>query len=115
MLIHYFSHPVDDWEEWKELLYNEVIIGNLQSYQFASICDFVARYNIPGDRNGKDGAFYNWWHYDPNETRLDEINKRRAEIGLPDFNFNLKWDNFNESFRNNDYRKSYVVFTNRMS
>jgi len=113
MLIHYFSDPIDDWEEWKELLYKEVVKGNLQPFQFASICDFVARYNIRGDRTGKDGIFYNWWHYDPNETRIDEVNKRRAEIGLPDFNFNTKWYDFNESFRDNDYRINNVVFTNR--
>ena len=113
MLIHYFSDPVDDWEEWKELLYKEVVKGNLQSFQFASICDFVAKYNIQGDRTGKDGAFYNWWHYDPNKARIDEVNERRAEIGLPDFNFNLKWKDFNESFRDDDYRKSHVIFTNR--
>lgn len=108
-LIHYFSNPVDDLYEWKNLLLTEVKKGNLQPYQFGAICDFIAKYSIKGDITGKDGKFYSVWHYDPKPVRINEVNKRREELGLPNFNYNLKYEKYRISFYNN-HKNDSVIF-----
>ena len=102
MLIHYFSDKVSDWEEYQQLLYNQLENGNLRPSQYADFCDFKARWK-KSKRQGTD-YFYNEWHYDPDTTRIPEINKRRAEIGLLDFDFvKKKLANQMDTYRNKSF------------
>lgn len=78
MLIHYFSnsHP-----NFNDLLLEEVKKGNIEPYQYASICDFQAKYG----KKYKNEGYYNQWHRDVSVEKREEINKRRLSIGLETF------------------------------
>lgn len=75
MLIHYFSDkrpPIDS------LLYKNVLNGYLPAYQYGALCDFMSRY-------GRKNSYYNIWHFAKEPNQLNDINARRALIGLNSF------------------------------
>lgn len=78
MLIHYFSNPQSNFNT---LLKQELKKGNIEPYQYASICDFQAKYG----KKYKNEGYYNQWHRDMNMEKRNSINKRRLNIGLETF------------------------------
>lgn len=76
MLIHYFS---TSHEAFNDLLIDEVKKGNLEPYQYASICDFQAKYGT------NKNCFYNQWHRDTAVEVRQEINDRRKILGLESY------------------------------
>ena len=76
ILIHYYSknRNLDD-----TFLIDEIKKGNLNAKQFADFHDFRASYFSEGSNE-----FYAQWCYNLkfSKTEIEEINKRRAEIGL---------------------------------
>lgn len=72
MLIHYFSNKRDTIDN---ILYENISTGYLPAYQYGALNDFMSKY-------GKGNKYYNVWHTDKDTTKLDEINERRAAIGL---------------------------------
>ncbi len=76
ILIHYYSknRSLDD-----TFLIDEIKKGNLNAKQFADFHDFRASYFSEGSNE-----FYAQWCYNLkfSKTEIEEINKRRAEIGL---------------------------------
>ncbi|HEY1045804.1 MAG TPA: hypothetical protein VGF79_05155 [Bacteroidia bacterium] len=84
MLIHYYSSP---GKNINSLLIDQARKGNLPSYQYASINDFIAEY---GKSKNDSIGFYNEWHIDTDSTQNKIINSRRAFIGLGSFEFKRK-------------------------
>ena len=73
--------------EFNDLLKNEVFKGNLPAEQFAEIMDFQAKY---GSEEFCKVGFYNEWHIHNDSLMNDEINRRRKEIGLREYNEKIK-------------------------
>ncbi|MCL2073795.1 MAG: hypothetical protein FWH18_07735 [Marinilabiliaceae bacterium] len=88
MLVHYFSNYEKDWDEYNQLLYNQLENGNLTPYAYGFFCDFRAKWK----RNKRKGFefIYNVWDPYLNETKTEEINNRRESIGLLDVDFEKK-------------------------
>lgn len=89
MLIHAYSRKSICLDT---LWYREVLKGNMEAYQYASIMDFIAEY---GKR--KTQKYYNQWHSDPDRTHDPEINRRRIQLGLPGLNLKNRIED--ENFR----------------
>lgn len=85
ILLHYYSMPKSC--DFNDLLKNEVFKGNLPAEQFAEIMDFQAKY---GSEEFCKVGFYNEWHIHNDSLMNDEINRRRKEIGLREYNEKIK-------------------------
>jgi hypothetical protein len=83
MLIHYFSSRR---EGINELLHQSVQSGHLPPSQFASFNDFMAEWG----KRKYSNQFYNVWHSDPNKDHIEDINERRADIGLGSYQFQIQ-------------------------
>lgn len=75
MLLHCYSNRR---ENINNILLKQVEIGNLPSYQYASINDFIARKT----KDPLKREYFNQWHTDPDTANLIKIDKRRDSIGL---------------------------------
>ncbi len=64
-----------------EMLLKNVARGFLPAGDYASICDFMASYGKPAF----DTFYYNAWHWAPATIPIEQINRRRASIGLNTF------------------------------
>jgi hypothetical protein len=76
MLIHYYSSPRADINN--KLLKN-IKLGYLPPYQYGALNDFMARW---GKKKYGEFEYYNVWHKDPDNSKDDDIDKRRKSIGL---------------------------------
>lgn len=79
ILIHYYStnRSLDD-----TFLIEEIKKGNLQAKQFGDFHDFRAAYSSESSL-AKNEFYAQWWYnLKFSKTEIEEINKRRAEIGL---------------------------------
>ncbi len=79
ILIHYYSknRSLDD-----TFLLEEIKKGNLHAKQFADFHDFRASYSAK-DSPAKNEYYCQWcYNLKFSKTEIEEINKRRAEIGL---------------------------------
>ena len=109
ILIHYFSIPHPNFNT---LLKQEIKKGNIEPSQYASICDFQAKYG----KKYKNEGYYNQWHRDTNMENRNDINKRRLNIGLETFEEYRKKEKRNYKIRkeiekgNYDHVKIYTVF-----
>ena len=80
--------------------------GFIPPYQYAALNDFMARW---GRKKYGNYTYYNAWHQDPDTTHLDDINKRRDQIGLNSFEQQEKNKLLNRERRKNRTANSEIV------
>lgn len=103
MLIHYFSNPRKDINN---KLWLNVLNGNLPSYQYGALNDFMARW---GKGKYGDYFYYNVWHHDPDTTQIENINNRRYSIGLQTFELQEQKNLLNRNRRKNKTANSEII------
>jgi len=77
MLLHIYSHRS---QPSIQNLYQQVLVGNMEALQYASVCDFMAEF---GSGNESNPGRYNVWHKNSESRYQDEISNRRSALGLP--------------------------------
>jgi hypothetical protein len=107
ILIHYFAYYERDWDEYFQILYNQLENGNLTPYQFGTFCDYRAKWK-KSKKKGTDYIYYIHDHPVLSEQKIEETNKRREDIGLLDVEFEKKKRAYNFNIQKNNLYDSKI-------
>ena len=64
MLLHYFSTARKVQDDFKDFLYENLMAGNLSSFQFATICNYIYKYSKHSRPN------YESYNYNTDSNRI---------------------------------------------